>query len=115
MNMINMKKHMYLDFLVVALFLAAPLILGFEGIAQTISFALAVIHATVTALTFVPGISLISGKVHGTIELLVGPLLIALPWVVGFSSHLPATIFFTVMGLTTLLAWGLTDYKQAHV
>lgn len=115
MKKITMNNHMYLDYLVVATFALVPTILGLGELATGISFALALVHLSVTLLTFIPGVSVVSSKLHGTIELLVAPLLMSLPWAFGFASHTPSLAYFSVMGLATLAVWGLTDYTTASV
>ena len=115
MKKIDMKNHMYLDFLVVALFVIGPTPLGLGDLAVKISLALALVHTTVTLLTFTPGISLFSSKVHGGIEFLVAPSLLSIPWVLGFAGHTPSLLFFTAMGLATFVAWVITDYNTLTV
>lgn len=111
MNKLEMKNHMYIDYLVVALFLLGPILLGLEGVALQISFALAAVHTIVTLLTFTRGFSLISSTLHGAIELLVAPVLIGIPWAFGFANHTPSLAFYSVMGLSTAVVWALTDYR----
>lgn len=111
MKKINMNTHMYLDYLVVASFVIGPTLLGLDDLAVKISLALALVHTTVTLLTFTPRFSLISPKVHGAIEFLVAPSLLIIPWILGFANHTPSLMFYTVMGLATFVAWIITDYR----
>lgn len=115
MKKINMKSHMYLDYLVVALFVIGPTVLGLGDLAVKISLALALVHSTVTILTFTPSFSIFSSKVHGVIEILVAPSLLSVPWILGFSNHTPSLMFFTVMGISTFAAWAITDYNTVSV
>lgn len=112
MRKLGMKNHMYVDYLVVGLFLLGPVLIGLEGVALQISFALAAVHTIVTLLTFTPGVSLISSTFHGAIELLVAPVLIGIPWGFGFADHTPSLAFYSVMGLSTVVVWALTDYTE---
>ena len=115
MKTLNMKSHMYLDYLVVALFVIGPTVLGLGDLAVKVSLALALVHTTVTLLTFTSGFSIISSKLHGAIEILVAPSLLSVPWILGFANHTPSLIFYTAMGVATFVAWVITDYNTASV
>ena len=115
MKKLNMKNHMYLDYLVIATFAVVPTMLGLGKLATGISLALALVHLGVTLLTFKEGVLVMSSRVHGTIELMVAPILLSLPWMFGFAGHTPSLIYYSVMGLATLAVWGLTDYTVASV
>lgn len=112
MKIICIKKHMYLDFLVVIAFAVAPMLIDLEGIAVVVSLALALVHALVTLLTFTPGIAIISTRVHGWIEFAVAPIIGSLPWVLGFMNHTTSVIFFVGLALSIFIVWALTDYEQ---
>ncbi len=115
MKIINSKIHGYLDYVVVLVFLAAPSLLHFSGIPAVISYSLAGVHFALTFLTNFPMglVKVIPFKIHGYIELVVGPCLIALPFVLGLSS-VPAVLgFYVTCGIVILAVWALTDYKNA--
>jgi hypothetical protein len=115
MKLISPKVHGYLDYVVVLVFLAAPALLHFSGIPAVISYTLAGVHFALTLLTNFPLglVKLIPLKIHGYIELAVGPCLIALPFVLGLSSEPAALGFYVTSGIVILVVWALTDYKNA--
>lgn len=111
--MISAKVHGYLDYFVVLVFLAAPALLQLSGLPALISYVLAGVHLALTLLTAFPlgVIKVIPLKIHGLIEMIVGPCLIALPFVLGFSGA--ALVFYALAGAVILAVWALTDYKAA--
>ena len=114
MKILSPRIHGYLDYVVVITFLAAPTLLGLSGIPAVISYALSIIHLAVTLLTDFPLgiIKAIPIKLHSTIEFLVSFTLIALPWLLGFASVIPARNFYIVVaGVVIFIAWLVTDYK----
>ena len=114
MKILSPRIHGYLDYVVVITFLAAPTLLGLSGIPAVISYALSIIHLAVTLLTDFPLgiIKAIPIKLHSTIEFLVSFTLIALPWLLGFASVIPARNFYIVVaGVVIFVAWLVTDYK----
>src|SRR5271169_2312097 len=115
MKIISPKIHGCLDYLVVLVFLAAPSLLHFSRTPAVISYTLAGVHLALTLLTNFPLglVKVIPLKIHGFIELAVGPCLIALPFVLGLSSEPTAQAFYTICGIVILAVWALTDYKAA--
>ena len=111
MKILSPKIHSVLDYAVVLVFLAAPTLLGMTGVAALLSYALAAVHLTLTLLTDFPmgALRVIPLTVHGLIELVVGPLLIAAPWILGFTAH--ARIFYVAAGATIFVTWCATDYR----
>lgn len=118
MKIITPKLHGYLDFLTVAIFLMAPSLLGLSGLPATIAYGLAVIHLAVTLITdFEYGVvKILPFKVHGLIERIVGPLLVALPFVLGFTGQGAAVYFYVVIGAVIIAVGLVTDYdaKSSH-
>lgn len=112
MKLMNLKTHMYFDYLVVGMLMAGPLVIQLERTAVVVSLALALIHTLITILTFVPVDSMISHRVHGWIEFFVAPVIGSLPWVLGFSIHTESGIFFSVLSVLIFIVWALTDYGQ---
>lgn len=112
MKILNAKVHGYLDYFVVLVFLAAPTLLQLSMVPAVISYSLAGIHLALTLLTNFPlgVLKVIPLKWHGIIELIVGPVLIALPFVLGFGSEPAAQYFYIVNGFVILVVWILTDY-----
>jgi hypothetical protein len=114
MKIINAKVHGILDYIVVAGFLAAPSLFGLMGLPALIAYVLAGVHLTLTLLTAFPGgaVKVIPFKVHGLIELIVGPCLMVLPFVLGFTEQAPAAAFYAYGGILIFVVWLLTDYKK---
>ncbi|MCE7914401.1 MAG: hypothetical protein DYH15_06870 [Nitrosomonas sp. PRO4] len=99
MKVISPRIHGYFDFLTVVIFLLAPALLGLSQLPAMLAYSLAAVHLIVTLTSDFPfGIfRLIPFAIHGWIERLVGPSLIALPFIFGF-------VVVIVLGM-------LTDYK----
>lgn len=115
MKILSPRIHGYVDYLIVATFFVAPIILGLEELPAFISYILAVIHLLLTVLSDFPlGFAkVIHFKKHGWIETIVGPLLLLLPFIVGLSGT--AQIFYITMGMIISIVALLTDYKQASL
>lgn len=114
MKIISIKNHGILDYITVLAFLLIPTVFGFEGIPAYLSYALAGIHLLMTLLTSFPlGVAkVIPVKVHKIVEMAVGPLLIVVPWVLGFSDNLAARYVYIAMGLIIITVGLLTDYFE---
>lgn len=113
MKILTPRIHGYLDFLTVAIFLLAPTLLGLSQIPAIIAYVLAVVHLIVTLTSDFPFgvVKLIPFTIHGWIERLVGPSLIALPFIAGFSDEGMARNFYIVVGLVIIVVGFLTDYQ----
>jgi hypothetical protein len=59
-------------------------------------------------------VKLIPFTIHGWIERMVGPLLIAVPFILNFSDEDLARNFYIAMGIIIIIVGVLTDY-QAEV
>lgn len=116
MKILSAKVHGFLDYFVVLVFLAAPSVLGLSILPAVISYTLAGVHLALTLLTNFPlgVLKVIPLKWHGIIELIVGPVLIALPFVLGFGSEPAAQYFYIVNGIVIALVWFLTDYGSSQ-
>lgn len=114
MKILNAKIHGYLDFVVVLVFLAAPTLLHLSALPGMISYALAGVHLLVTLVTDFPMgvLKVLPLKWHGIIELVVGPVLIALPFALGFGAEPAAFYFYIANGVVILVVWFLTDYAS---
>ncbi|ALQ50843.1 SPW repeat domain-containing protein [Nitrosomonas ureae] len=113
MKVISPRMHGYLDFLTVILFLLAPAIFGLSDLPTLLAYSLAVIHLIVTLASDFPFgiVKLIPFTVHGWIERIVGPTLIALPFILGFSDDETARNFYMAAGVVIILVGVLTDYQ----
>lgn len=117
MKVISARQHGYLDYLTVGIFLLAPTVLSLSQMPAMLAYILAGVHLMVTLATDFPlGIfRLISFTVHGWIERIVGPALLAVPFILGFAEE-PASIgFYLFMGVTVILLGLLTDYRNVQL
>jgi len=116
MKVISPRIHGYFDFLTVFIFLLAPTLLGLGQLSAMLAYALAAVHLIVTLASDFPFgvVKLIPFTVHGWIERMVGPLLIAVPFILNFSDEEAARNFYIAMGIIIIVAGMLTDY-QAEV
>jgi cytochrome c oxidase assembly factor CtaG len=113
MKPISASLHGYLDYATVILFILAPALLGFEGLPAAISRTLAIVHLAVTLISDFPlgAYRRLPFPVHGMIERMVGPALVALPFVFGFPDTGAARGFFVLTGLGIFLVSWLTNYR----
>lgn len=113
MKVISPRIHGYLDFLTVFIFLLAPTLLGLGQLSAILAYSLAVVHLLVTLASDFPFgvVKLIPFTVHGWIERMVGPLLIAIPFILDFSDEEVARNFYIAMGIIIVLVGILTDYQ----
>lgn len=113
MKVISPRIHGYFDFLTVVIFLLAPALLGLSQLPAMLAYSLAAVHLIVTLTSDFPfGIfRLIPFAIHGWIERLVGPSLIALPFIFGFANEDIARNFYIAMGVVIILVGILTNYK----
>jgi hypothetical protein len=118
MRLLSPRIHGYLDYLVVALFLLAPTIFGFSRVPTTVSYVVAGVHLVMSLLTDYPlGLArVVPFPLHGSLELIVAPVLVALPWVLNYAWDLPARNYYVGMGIVVFAVWLTTDYRAtAHV
>lgn len=113
MKVVSPRTHGYFDFLTVVIFLLAPTLLGLSELPAMLAYALAGVHLIVTLASDFPFgvIKFIPFSIHGWIERLVGPSLIALPFIFGFADEEAARNFYVAMGLIVIVLGLLTDYK----
>lgn len=113
-RLIPPSVHRALDLVTVTIFALAPLVLHLQGAPATLSYALAAIHLVLTLLTKFPDVGPrpIRFRLHGSIELVVGIVLILLPWVVGWTGI--ARPFYTIMGIAIVVVWTLSKYRNVH-
>jgi hypothetical protein len=105
--------HGMIDYLMVILIAIGPRVAGFTGRQATFCYLLAAVHLALTLVTRFPlGVVKVVGfPLHGAIELLVGVLLIILPWLAGFSAGVHSRDFFVTIGVLILLIFAMTDYR----
>ena len=113
MKVISPRMHGYLDFLTVILFLFAPTLFGLNQVPAMLAYSLAVVHLIVTLASDFPFgiVKIISFTVHGWIERIVGPLLVAVPFILGFANEEIARNFYIAAGFVIIIVGVLTDYQ----
>ncbi len=106
--------HGMIDYLVVIILAAGPSVSGFTGRQAGFCYLLAAVHLVLTLVTRQPlGVAKIVGlPIHGAIELLVGVLLLILPWIADFARGVLSRNFFVTAGFLILVIWALTDYRN---
>jgi len=114
MNLLPASVHRSLDMLAIIIFLAAPVLLGLSGIPAMLSYALAAIHLIVTLATKFPdtGHRPLSLRVHGGIELIVGIILIALPWLAHWDGN--ARPYYMTVGVVLVIVWAVSNYGRQY-
>lgn len=115
MKVISPRMHGYLDFLTVIVFLAAPILFELSRVPAMLAYSLAVIHLIVTLASDFPFgiVKIIPFTVHGWIERIVGPVLVAVPFVLGFANDEIARNFYIAVGIVIIIIGTLTDYRSA--
>ena len=110
MSAVGPRLHGLLDYVTVALFLAAPSLLGFAGLTAGACYVLAVAHLLLTMLTDFPlGVrGSVSFRLHRAVEFVVAVVLIVGPWILAAEVPLGGRVFFGVMG-AAILAVGLAS------
>jgi hypothetical protein len=115
-GVIQPSVHRMLDFVTVVAFAAAPSALGLSGLPASVSYALACVHLLLTLLTrFSPdGSQPLALKIHGVVEMLVGPVLLVAPFALGWEGI--AKTFYLVAGVVIVVVWALSAYggDRAH-
>src|SRR4051794_20960968 len=98
--------HGVVEYLAAALFIAAPFLLSFDDdTATAVSIVVGVLILIVTASTALPTglIKSIPVQAHAVIDFLLAAVLIAAPFLFGFSDDGTATAFFIILGVVHLL------------
>ncbi|MES2359233.1 MAG: hypothetical protein V4529_12945 [Gemmatimonadota bacterium] len=114
MKLIPASVHRSLDMVAVIGLIAAPILLGMSGPPAIVSYVLAAIHLIVTLSTKFPdtGHKPLSLRNHGLIELVVGIVLIVLPWIVNWSGV--ARGYYIVVGAILLVIWASSNYGRQY-
>jgi hypothetical protein len=106
--------HGLLDYPLAAVLIVLPLVLDFDsGAAKWIAFALGIGAAVLAVGTaWSTGIvRIIPPLLHGYTDVAVTVALIVLPFIVGFSSHTTALVFYLIVGAGGLLATLATRFE----
>jgi hypothetical protein len=117
MKFISPKIHAWLDIGVAIVLFLAPSVLRMTSVASNICYILGVAYVAIIVFTAYPFgvVKALPFTVHGTIELVLAPFLVAMPWLARFSQDMHARVFFVVAGLALFLVWLTTDYKAADI
>ena len=113
MKPITPTIHGYLDYLTVVVFLAAPKLLGLDGLPALLAWTLAGVHLALTLVTNFPlgWRPWLPFSIHGWIERIVGPALVLIAFLPNFSSSSSAFGFYLFMGVVIVAVGWLTDYS----
>ena len=106
--------HGILDYPLAALLIVAPLLLNFDdAAAKWIAFALGIGAAVLAVGTaWRTGIvRIIPPLLHGYTDVVVTVALIVLPFIVGFSGHTTALVFYVAVGAAGLVATLATRFE----
>lgn len=105
--------HGVLDYATVGAFAALPTLAGLEGEPAQVCYGLAGVHLLLTLLTRFPMgvVKVLPLWLHGAIEFLVGPALIALPWVRHYDKDPVTRNVFVGAGAVIFVVWLLSSYK----
>jgi len=112
-GVLGARGHGIVDYVTVLTFLLAPTLFDFGGWPAAISYLLAGVHLLLTLATRFPFgmFDAVPLRAHGVIELVVGLVLIALPWILADLFIEPgAQWFFVGIGVVIFVVWALTDY-----
>ena len=108
--------HGILDYPLAALLIVAPLLLNFDdAAAKWIAFGLGIGAAVLAVGTaWRTGIvRVIPPLLHGYTDVVVTVALIVLPFIVGFSGHTTALVFYVAVGAAGLVATLATRFEPA--
>ena len=114
MKILSPRFHGCLDYLLVVAFLVAPTAFRFFDAPATVSYALALLHLSLTLLTAFPLAlkRVIPFTIHGVLEPAIAFTLVILPWLLGFAIEPAPRNFYVLTGVVLFLAWSVTDYKS---
>jgi hypothetical protein len=106
--------HGILDYPLAAVLIVLPLVLSFDdAAAKWIAFAFGIGAAVLAVGTAWPTgiVRIIPPLLHGYADVTVTTALIVLPFIVGFSDHTTALVFYLVVGAAGLVATLLTRFE----
>src|SRR3954469_18927923 len=98
--------HGVIEYIAAVLFIAAPFLFSFDDdTATAVSIVVGVLLLAVTASTALPTglIKSIPVQAHAVIDFLLAGVLIAAPFLFGFSDDGTATAFFIILGVVHLV------------
>ncbi len=117
MKLLSPKIHGYIDYLVSVVFAMAPMMFMIEGVTPAVMGCYVISGALllVSLVTRYPlgVVPFVPFPVHGALELLGAPVIVAYPWIAGFERALPARNFYIIAGVVVFVLWLITDYRAA--
>lgn len=112
---IPLPLHGVIEYLAGALFIAAPFLLGFDsGAATALSIVIGVVVLALAAATDGPTslVNQVPRSAHVALDYVLVVLLIALPFLAGFSSETTPTALFIVLGVAHLMLTIGTRFRE---
>ncbi|MDQ3719370.1 MAG: hypothetical protein M3350_01060 [Actinomycetota bacterium] len=107
--------HGLIEYVAGVLFIAAPIVLSFDsGAATAISIVIGVVVLAIAATTDGPT-SLVNSlplTAHVALDYVLAVLLVAMPFVAGFSAETNPTVFFIALGVAHLLITIGTRFRR---
>jgi hypothetical protein len=117
MKLLSPTIHGYIDYVTSAVFALAPALFMIEGVPRAVMgcYVIAGALLLVSLVTRYPlgVVPLVPFPVHGALELLGAPVIVAYPWIAGFQYIGPARNFYIIAGVAVFLLWLITDYRAA--
>ncbi len=110
--------HGAIEYLAGIAFVAAPFLLGYDsGSAKAISIVIGVAVIALAASTDGPTslVNQIPRSAHVALDYMLAVLLIAIPFLAGFSGETAPTVFFIVLGVAHLLITIGTRFKSPEL
>lgn len=116
MRFLSPQVHAVLDYVVVAAFALAPLVLPIGEIPAALCWVVSAGQLLLSLLTAYPGgvVTAISFSTHGIVELLLSIALLVAPWALGFDGEPLARNVYLGSGLVLSAMWLVTDYEAAE-
>lgn len=115
MHILKPRPHGVIDYAAIVLLAAAPSLFGFDGTPANLSYAIAGVYLLMVLFTAYPlgVVKAIPFTAHGGVELVLAPVMAAMPWLANFADAPMARNFFLVMAVALAAVWLVTDYKAA--
>lgn len=114
MAILGPRAHGCVDYLAVVGFGAAPSVFDLEATSATLAYTLSAVHLVLTLATDFPLglVRAVPFPLHGLIEFAAAIVILALPWLFGFSADVPARTFYVGASACLLAVFLLTDYRN---
>nr|WP_294897288.1 hypothetical protein [uncultured Pedobacter sp.] len=111
---LNSKTHGIIDYLIVIFLFAAPSIFDLPYITSVYTYGLAVLHLLVSCFTHYEYglIRFIPMKIHGTVELVVAFLLVAVAFYLGSIDGGVAKELYFGLAISVFVLWLISDYTN---